>query len=66
MVDSSRPATDAAGVVGPSGEVVVSKFVPDFRRMVRPIVDLLSAKSDGRWGPEHIAALNLIAEQVYN
>ena len=34
--------------------------------MARPIVDLLSAKSDGRWGPEHTTALNLIAEQVYH
>ena len=40
--------------------------MPDFKRMVQPIMDLLSAKSDGRWGPEHIAAMNVIAEQVYH
>ena len=34
--------------------------------MVWLIVDLLCAKSDSRWGPEHTASLNMIAEQMYH
>ena len=37
-----------------------SVFVPDYKRLVRPLTSLLSAKSDGRWGPEHTQALNTL------
>ena len=40
--------------------------MPDFKRMVRSILNLISTKRDGRWDPKCTATLNMIAEQVYH
>lgn len=43
----------------------VGQFVPDYKRLVKPILQLLSSSSPGVWTQEHTAALNRIAELVY-
>ena len=39
--------------------------MPDYKRLVKPILSLLSGSSDGVWKAEHTAALNCIADLVY-
>ena len=44
----------------------ISTFIPDYKRLARPIMRLLSQGSDGVWRAEHTAALNNIMELVYH
>ena len=41
------------------------KFVPNYKRLVKPLVSLLSEKGGNRWLAEHTRALNNIMEVVY-
>ena len=35
-------------------------FIPDFKRVIKPLVSLLSSRSDGRWTVECTDALNKV------
>ena len=41
------------------------KFVPDFKRRVKPIMNLLGTKSKGVWRREHMDVLNQLMELVF-
>ena len=41
-----------------------SHFIPDYRRRVKPLLQLLHAKNDGQWLPEHTSTLNSLAAAV--
>ena len=41
------------------------KFVPDFKRRVKPIMNLLGTKSEGVWRSEHTEVLNQLMELVF-
>lgn len=40
--------------------------MPDYKRLAKPIMRLLSQGSDGVWRAEHTATLNNIMELVYH
>ena len=40
------------------------KFIPDFKRRVKPIMNLLGTKSKGVWRSEHTEVLNQLMELV--
>ena len=40
--------------------------MPDYKRLAKPIMRLLSQGSDGVWWAEHTAVLNNIMELVYH
>lgn len=42
------------------------RFVPDFKRRVRPLIRLLSADGGDQWKPEHTEVLNEIMALVYS
>ena len=44
----------------------IGTFVPDYKRLAKPIMRLLSQGSDGVWRAEHTATLNNIMELVYH
>ena len=39
--------------------------MPNYRKIVAPLLKLLSKNTDGVWTTEHTGALNQIAEHVY-
>ena len=39
--------------------------MPNYKRLVKPILQLLLGNSDGVWRQEHTTALNQIADLVY-
>lgn len=41
-----------------------SNFIPNYRRLVRPLIKLMSKSSNGTWTIEHTNALNEVASAV--
>lgn len=41
-----------------------AKFVPDYRRWVKPLTLLLKGSGGGKWEAQHTAVLNELAELV--
>jgi hypothetical protein len=41
-------------------------FVPDFKRKVAPLVQLMSRKNRGEWRTQHTEALNDLAQLIWN
>ena len=53
-------------VAGPFGQAYFAgKFVLHYKRLVRPLVILLSGKSNNKWREEHTTTLNLIVCEVH-
>ena len=44
----------------------VGKFVPDFKRWIKPLVLLLGSKGEMVWRVEHTIILNSIIDQVFH
>ena len=43
----------------------VGKFVPDFKRRIKPLVSLLGSKGEMVWRAEHTKVLNSIIDQAF-
>ena len=43
-----------------------SQFIPDYRRIVAPVMSLLGKKGGGQWKAEHTECLNLLAEMIHS
>jgi hypothetical protein len=43
-----------------------SQFVPDYKRIVAPVMSLLGNKGGGKWRPEHTECLNLLANIIHS
>ena len=41
-----------------------SQFLPDYRRRAKPLLALLSSRSDGKWTAEHTCIANDLAREV--
>ena len=39
--------------------------MPDYRRWVRPLIEMLAKHSDGQWTEEHTLVLNELASIIY-